>query len=1018
MKKKNAIMLADTRPALVGTVLCQLKATNPNLFDEAIIYYSTPICEKDREIMQQIMPCRFVHYEHSWPQNLFRKPRFKLFSELMFVRYEMFSYLEEFETITWIDTDILIQGDLSGMIEAARKTGAAFICEDPENKTAEKPDRMRTCFTEDIRGYDMNRYLYCSGTIVLTDKMVGYTECTAWCYQKTVEWADALQLPDQGVLNAAIQEFNIKVSPLKGAEYCCYPYMGRDCSDAKIIHAWGRNKFWNDWYVYQKYSGWQDYYDVWCKRGGSPLSFKIQPKISVVIPSYKPNLTLLQQSLDSLMSQKRSDWERYSDFEIIIVAEPFNQEEIQTLIDNYHDPRIKLIFNEERKGIAASINRGMREAAGTYIARIDDDDLAAVYRMFEQAEYLDQHQDIHLCTSDFEYFGDMNERRVSFEGDMAHAWSMLTCPFDHPTVMFRKDFFFDNNLFYDEERGFVEDWELWRRAFAAGMKVGCIHKVLFYHRWMNTGSAGQTNKTVVMMREMIQKNFRELGVEIPTEDLPIMGPWNGRLVNEDDYHKLETYFSEAVANNSRKKLYDAECLQRVFDLRLAEAKTGILPGLSEKVAKKRENAEALPQNYVAEREHKPSFIRRILKRILKPLYQPFRHRYEQPIEEIRQNVWDISANLSQSKDFKTDLKDSLYDVKTDLTLIKDSLYDIKQSGRFHQNLGMNQLLQKKKVVLIGTPEHSNIGDAAITLGEQAFFQKYFGDYAYIELSTYDVDTWYTRFKSVIGIRDIIFLQGGGNLGNRYPREEELRKRVISDFPENQVVILPQTIFYSDDAQGHDALLASCSCYERHQQLTVFTRGEQSLQHAKNNFQTAICAYAPDMALMLQRNFNLPREGILLCLRGINDTEANLSAEQISMIRKAAEKFDPNYEVTNNLNEGDSEKNIYQEYRRHVVDEELKKFAGHQIVVTDRLHGIIFSIITKTPCIVLNSSGNKIPEFVEKFSDSNALFYLGMQLDGLEDAIRKAQQVKDPRYPLLECEPFTGMAKLIKEQGKK
>lgn len=65
----------------------------------------------------------------------------------------------------------------------------------------------------------------------------------------------------------------------------------------------------------------------------------------------------------------------------------------------------------------------------------------------------------------------------------------------------------NNDLFYDEQRGYVEDWELWRRAFEKGMTVGCIHKVLFYHRWLNTGSAGQTSKTVDMMRELVQKNF-------------------------------------------------------------------------------------------------------------------------------------------------------------------------------------------------------------------------------------------------------------------------------------------------------------------------------------------------------------------------------------------------------------------------------------------------------------------------------------------------------------------------------
>ena len=129
-KKKNAIMLADTRVSLVGTTLLQLQETNPGLFDEAIVYYLQEISLTDQKLLNSIIPCRFLKYTPSLPFDLFNKPRFKLFSELMFARYEMFSFLQEFETVTWLDTDILVQKDLRGIIDAAKKSGAAFIRED------------------------------------------------------------------------------------------------------------------------------------------------------------------------------------------------------------------------------------------------------------------------------------------------------------------------------------------------------------------------------------------------------------------------------------------------------------------------------------------------------------------------------------------------------------------------------------------------------------------------------------------------------------------------------------------------------------------------------------------------------------------------------------------------------------------------------------------------------------------------------------------------------------------------
>ena len=640
--KKNAIMLADTRAALVGTVLLQLHQTNPNLFDEAIIYYLEPISESDRKIMSSIIPCRFIHYEPIIPEDLFEKPRFKRFSALMFCRYEMFKYLDEFETITWLDTDILIQKDLTEMIEIANKTGAAFIREDPINKTAENVDFMRTCFSRDVSGFQMDAYLYCSGTIVFSRKIlleqkIDGRKCTNWCYQKTVQWANILELPDQGVLNAAIQHFSIKVGLLKGKEYCCYPALGRDCSNATIIHAWGSNKFWNDWYIYTNFPLWKEYYKNWLNIGGSSLMFDIQPAISIIIPSYRPNLSFFKQCLDSLMSQCRDNWERYSDFEIIIIAEPFEQREIEKLIESYHDNRFRLEFNSEKLGIAASLNRGLRLAKGRYIARIDDDDICDKTRLFLQTQYLNSHSDIMLCTSDFEYFGDMNEWRMTFENNMSHAWSIFTCPFDHPTVMFRKDFFLKNELLYDEKRGYVEDWELWRRAFKKGMTVGCIHKVLFYHRWINNESAGQNSKTVDMMRELIQKNFLELGVNIPQEYLKIIGPWNGKLTNNSDINKLEEIFRDALDKNKYLHIYDQKCLEKAFELRLIEAKTGILPELSRK---KQENIPISQERILCSKsDDKAQKTKKIIKNLLRPLYKPFRHRYEDRLINIQKSVW-------------------------------------------------------------------------------------------------------------------------------------------------------------------------------------------------------------------------------------------------------------------------------------------------------------------------------------------------------------------------------------------
>lgn len=1070
-KKKNAVMLADTRPALVGVVLMQLAASNPYLFEEAIIYYIDEIPDNDKKLMEGLMPCRFVKYQCPLPKELFDKPRFKLFSPLMFARFEMPAYLKEFETITWLDTDIYIQGDICGLIDAAEQTGAAFVREDPVNKTAEKPDRMRTCFTEEIQGYRLNEYLYCSGTIVLTDHCTDrYDGLTQWCYQKTCEWADILSLPDQGVLNAAIQEFQIQVTPLSGKIYCCYPYMHRDVSQARIIHAWGLNKFWNDWYLYKKYEQWAGMYKHWLTQGGCPLPFAIAPKISVVIPSYQPDLELFRQCIDSLMQQNRDGWERYSDFEVIIVAEPFGQKGITDFVESYHDRRIRLIFNEERKGIAASLNRGIREAQGSYIARMDDDDIAAGNRLYLQKIYLDKHPEYALCTSDFAYFGDMNEKRVSFEGEVCRAWSVFTCPFDHPTVMFRKDYFTENELYYDEKRGFVEDWELWQRAFEKGMKVGCVHEVLLHHRWVNQASAGQNSRTVDMMREMIQENFQRLQVEIVKEDLPYIGPWNGMVSDQDVYGRVKNYFEAALENNERLLAYDQDSLTYVFQLRMEEMRTGQLPGLAEKEQKKTAGVILKQETY------RSSPLKLFFKRLLLPLYKPLKYRYEERLKLLVQkelenegHIMDCIYKLDDQKQALIELADmvkvqesqweQLLDAAADIfkmqaadqnkilqnrmdafrmqaeeqkqmleraaeghvqqleqinhqsRLLNDHIYNLQNEVRYMKEMRENNLKVRKKILLIGTPEHSNAGDAAITLGEIEFIRKYFKEYHLVELSKYDYEGWKDRVTGLIGREDMIFLQGGGNMGNRYLEEEKMRREIIEGFPDNKIVILPQTIWFEQSPEGERECENSADIYNRHRNLVIFVRGRQSFQVAKKYFNNGKIAVMPDMALMLKTDFSRRRRGILLCLRTLED-EGCFTGETRKQLQDMLHEKRLQYDMETNWNQNDPEANIYKDMRRTVVYDKLKNYASHQAVITDRLHGLIFSVITNTPCIVLSTYNYKMDESYDCMKESNAVFFAGRKAAHVGKLLDQALSVTDVKYPLLDQGQFEEMYRII------
>lgn len=154
--KKTALMLADTRPALIGQMLLQIEKTNRDVFDEVIVF-DTGLNDNDKALMQKLMPCRFIKYESPISNELLKRDRFKRFSLIMFARYEMFRLLNDYSLIMWMDTDMVIQGSLKELLDETAGYGFSILCEDPHNKSAKKVDYMRTNFFHAISKHRLTR---------------------------------------------------------------------------------------------------------------------------------------------------------------------------------------------------------------------------------------------------------------------------------------------------------------------------------------------------------------------------------------------------------------------------------------------------------------------------------------------------------------------------------------------------------------------------------------------------------------------------------------------------------------------------------------------------------------------------------------------------------------------------------------------------------------------------------------------------------------------------------------------
>jgi pyruvyl transferase EpsO len=155
------------------------------------------------------------------------------------------------------------------------------------------------------------------------------------------------------------------------------------------------------------------------------------------------------------------------------------------------------------------------------------------------------------------------------------------------------------------------------------------------------------------------------------------------------------------------------------------------------------------------------------------------------------------------------------------------------------------LPKERAVALLDFPKHANVGDSAIWLGELKCLE-YCGIRArhirYVcDIETYNADA----LRHAIGLDGVILLHGGGNFGDLWPRHQLFRESVVASFPEHQIIILPQSIYFRDRSALERAALI-CNAHPR---LTIFVRDNVSMDMLSMQF-TAKAMLCPDMAFCL------------------------------------------------------------------------------------------------------------------------------------------------------------------------
>lgn len=334
------------------------------------------------------------------------------------------------------------------------------------------------------------------------------------------------------------------------------------------------------------------------------------------------------------------------------------------------------------------------------------------------------------------------------------------------------------------------------------------------------------------------------------------------------------------------------------------------------------------------------------------------------------------------------------------------------------NFGSNHNLKDvPKVIVFSTASHPNLGDLAIAEAQKEFLIDNFKDYLYIEVADVDVYKLFNSLKRIISDKDLLFFHGGGNIGTLYATEERKRRFFVNKFKENKFISFPQSTFFSNNSFGKRELKLSENAYKTNKQFILTARESNTFNYMKSNFvcQTLL---TPDIVLYLDRRVvGTPREGVMTAFR--SDQEKSKSKEfEIGLDILLKKHF---IAINKSDTTTSSNKPIRESERNSYIERILNEFRSAELVITDRLHGMIFSYITGTPCIAINNSNRKVEHVFKTWMKGiNYIFFIkdaDNRKEDIEEIIINIKGNFTPHYVQFH-EEFNSLLELNKENNGK
>jgi GT2 family glycosyltransferase len=199
-----------------------------------------------------------------------------------------------------------------------------------------------------------------------------------------------------------------------------------------------------------------------------------------VLMAVRNGLPWVQEAIESVLAQT------FRDFELLIVDDA-STDGTADAAAAFGDARIRVLANERNLGQVPSLNRGLREARGEYVGRLDADDVCLPERLERQVAVLDSEESVALVGTWLDVVDERGRLWAKLRGQVRDfpefVFAILAdrYPWGHPSLMFRRDVVLALGG-YDEALAPSEDKDLYRRLALARHDARCVEAALVRYR--------------------------------------------------------------------------------------------------------------------------------------------------------------------------------------------------------------------------------------------------------------------------------------------------------------------------------------------------------------------------------------------------------------------------------------------------------------------------------------------------------------------------------------------------------